>query len=79
MIDVKMAGRIDNLTVHLNGYPFFCADPFAPGDIIRIPELLCMPFVLVQSRVVVRIDDGVSSLGQRYPAKSIAVTDPSIQ
>ena len=46
MVNEKMVGRVENLTVHLNRPPLFVfADPFTPGGIICIFELFCMPFV----------------------------------
>ncbi len=47
MVNEKMVGRVDNLTVHLNRPPLVFADPLTPGGIICIFELFCMPFVFV--------------------------------
>lgn len=45
MVNEKMVGRVENLTVHLNRPPLVFADPFTPCGIICIFELFCMPFV----------------------------------
>jgi len=37
-----------------------------------------IPFVLIQSLEIFRIDDGVFSLGKRYPAESVAVAGPAV-
>jgi hypothetical protein len=58
--------------------PLACTDVYPPDGVVGVPGLIGVPFVLIQSLKVVLIDDGVLSLGQRYPAKSIAVTEPAI-
>ena len=47
MVNEKMVGRVDYLTVHLNRQPFVFADPYTPCCIICIFELFGMPFVFV--------------------------------
>ena len=38
-----------------------------------------LPFVLIQSLEILRIDDGVFSLGKRYPSEGVAVAGPAVQ
>ena len=38
-----------------------------------------IPFVFREPKIIIRIDDGVLSLAQRYPTERIAVTNPPIQ
>ena len=64
--------------MHLEMLPLACTDVYPPDGVIGVPGLVGVPFVLVQSLEVARIDDGVLSLGQRYPTKSVAVTEPAI-
>jgi len=47
MVNEKMVGRVENLTVHLNRPPLVFADSDTSGGIICIFELFCMPFVLI--------------------------------
>ena len=81
MIDVvyyKMVGRAEYFTVH----PDICC-PFRWADttdgIESVTALDSVPFVLVQSFEILRIDDGVFSLGKRYPAEWVAVAGPAVQ
>jgi len=78
MIDEKMVGRVDNLSMHLNGDSLL-ANPRIPARIIghRTPDHV--PFVFIQSLEIFRIDDGVFALGKRYPAEGVAVTGPAVQ
>ena len=79
MVNEKMVGRVDNLTVHLNRPPFVFADPFTPGGIICIFELFCMPFVFIQWLVIFRVHYGVFTLSKRDPAKGVAVVDAAVE
>ncbi len=78
MIDEKMAGRIENLTVHLDMFPLLFTEIDAPTGIKGVFALNSVPFVLVQSLEIFRIDEGVLSLCQRYPAEGVAVACPAV-
>jgi len=41
--------------------------------------LVSLPFILIQSLEIFRIDDGVLSLGKAYSAERIAVAGPVVQ
>ncbi len=79
MVNEKMVGRVDNLTVHLNRPPFVFADPYTPGGIICIFELFCMPFVFAQWLVIFGVHNGVLALSERYAAKGVAVVDAAVE
>jgi len=78
MIDEKMVGRVDNLAVHFHMLPLVETHMNPPDGIIGVFGLIGVPFVLVQSREILRIDDGVLSLCQRYPAEGVAVAGPAV-
>lgn len=65
--------------MHLDMLPLASGDVDPADGIVGVLDLVGVPFVLIQSREVPGIDDGVLSLCQRYPAKSIAETNPAIQ
>jgi hypothetical protein len=78
VIDEKMAGRIENLAVHLNMFPLFITYMDPADGVISVFGLVGVPFVFIQSLEIFRIDDGVLSLSKRYPAESVAVTRPAV-
>ena len=41
--------------------------------------LVSLPFILIQSLEILRIDDGVLSLGKAYSAERIAVAGPVVK
>ena len=53
------------------GYFFPGADTADGVESVILPD--SVPFVLVQSFEILGIDDGVLSLGKRYPAEWVAV------
>ena len=79
MIDVKMVGRVENLAVHLNMLPLVFSQMNPPDGIIGVFALICVPFVFVQALEILRIDDGVFALSERYPPKGVAVAQPTVQ
>ncbi len=79
MVNEKMVGRVDNLTVHLNRPPLVFADPLTPGGIICIFELFCMPFVLIQWLVIFGVHYCVFALSERYSAEGVAVVDAAVE
>ncbi len=79
MVNEKMVGRVDNLTVHLNRPPLVFADPLTPGGIICIFELFGMPFVLAQALVIFGVHYGVLALSEWYSAEGVAVVDAAVE
>ena len=81
MIDVihyEMVGRVQYFTVHPDpDFPF----PWAgtTDGIESVAALDSMPFVLIQSLEILRIDDSVFALRKRYPAEPIAVAAPAVK
>jgi len=73
-----VAGQADYFTVHPD---ISSVSPGAGGSdgIKRVASLGGVPFVLIQSLEILRIDDGVFSLRKRYPAERIAVSHPSVK
>ena len=78
VIDEKMIGRVENLAVHLDMFPLFITDMNPADGIIRVFGLVGVPFVFAQPLEIFRVDDGVLSLCQRYPAESVAVARPAV-
>jgi hypothetical protein len=78
MVHYEMVGQIDNLAVHLNILDFVFTQMNPPAGIKGVFVLLGMPFVLIQSLEIFRIDDGVFSLSKLYPAEPIAVAAPAV-
>jgi len=77
VVDYEMVGRVEYFTVHPDMFSL------VPGagttDCIEsITPFGGVPFVLVQSFEILGIDDGVLSLGQRYPAERVAVAGPAV-
>ena len=78
MVYYKMAGRVHYFTVHPDIFSFFPGAGTTDG-IVSITPFGGVPFVLIQSLEIFRIDDGVFSLGKRYPAERIAVACPAVK
>ncbi len=74
----EMAGRVDYFTVHPDIGCLFRGAETTDG-IESVAALDGMPFVIIQSLEIVRVDDGVFALCKRYPAESIAVADPAVK
>ena len=69
---------MDYFTVHVNINLLF-PDAIATAGIESVTMFLSMPFVLVQSLEIFRIDDGVFALCKRYPAEGVAVAGPAVK
>jgi len=78
VVDYEMVGWVDYFTVHPDiGCLFRIADTADGVKSVILPD--GVPFALVQSFEILRIDDGVFSLGKRYPAEWVAVAGPAVQ
>jgi len=78
VVDYEMVRRVDYFTVHPDpNSPFTGAD--TTDGIEGIVALGDMPFVFVQSFEIIGVDNGVFSLGKRYPSEGVAVAGPAIQ
>ena len=77
VVDYEMVRRVDYFTVHPD---IGCLIPGAGATdgIESVAVLDSMPFVLIQSLEIFRIDDGVFSLCKRNPAESVAVAGPAV-
>ena len=73
-----MVGRVHYFTVHLNMDMLF-VDANCSSGIEGISALDGIPFVLIQSLEIIRIDNGVFALCKRYPAESVAVAETAIK
>ena len=78
MIDEKVVRRVDNLSVHLDMLPLVETHMNPPDGIPGVFGLIGVPFVFIQSPEIFRIDDGVLSLCQRYPAEGVVVAGTSV-
>jgi len=77
MIDNHIIGDFEHLTVHVEFAPFApSVNPMSRVE--RRAALDGEPFTLGKANIIIRIDDGVLSPCQRYPAKGIAVANPPI-
>ena len=47
VVDEKMVGRVDNLSVHLNMLPLVCTDMNPPDGITGVFGLIGVPFVFI--------------------------------
>jgi hypothetical protein len=77
MVNEEAAGCVDNNAVHfgMDSLSIFkCSTDGIAGGSAGVS----MPFMLVQSLVIIGVNYGVFTAGKRYPAEGIAVTDPSI-
>ena len=77
VVDYEMVRRVDYFTVHPDIGCLFRGAETTDG-IISVGLLDSVPFVLIQSLEIFRIDDGVFPLCKRYPAESVAVADPAV-
>jgi hypothetical protein len=77
VVDYEMTGWAEYFTVHPDPDSIF---PWAytTDGIESVTALDSMPFVLIQSLEIFRVDDGVFSLSKRYPAESVAVAGPAV-
>ncbi len=78
VVDYEMVGRVDYFTVHLNIVSLI-PKAITTADIECICALDDIPLVLIQSLEILRIDDGVFALCQRYPAERIAVAESAVK
>jgi hypothetical protein len=74
----EVAGQADYFTVHPD---ISSVSPGAGGSdgIKRVAYLVGVPFVLVQTLEILRIDDGVFALGEGDSAERIAVAAPAVK
>ena len=77
VVDYEMVRRVDYFTVHLNIVSLI-PEAIATANIEGISALDDIPLVFIQPLEILRIDDGVFALCQRYPAERIAVAAPSV-
>jgi len=77
VVHYEMVGRVEYFTVHPDIFSFVPGAGTTDG-IESITPLGGVPFVLIQSLEILRIDDGVFALRKRYPAERIAVADPAV-
>lgn len=78
VVDYEMAGRLDYFTVHPDIDCLFRGSGTTNGiKSVILPD--GVPFVLIQSLEILRIDDGVLSLGKGYPAEGVAVATPAVE
>jgi len=77
VVNYEMVRRVEYFPVHPD---IFClsrrADTTDGIESVGLPD--SMPFVLIQSFEIIRIDDGVLSLRKRYPAEGVAVAGPAV-
>ena len=78
VVHYEMVWRADYFTVHPDICCLFRGAGTTDG-IESITPLGGVPFVLIQSLEIFRIDDGVFSLCKRYPAERIAVAGPAVK
>ena len=77
MIHKHIIGDFEHLAVHVEFAPF--APSVNPTSRVeRRAALDGKPFTFGKPKIIIRIDDGVLSPRQRYPAKGIAVANPPI-
>ena len=80
MVNEKMVGRVDNLTVHLNRHPLFAfADSDTSGGIKCIFELFGVPFMFVQSLEIFRVNYSVFALCKWDSAEGVAIADAAVE
>ena len=77
VVDDEMVRRVHYFTVHLNIVSLI-PEAITTADIEGICALDDIPLVFIQPLEILRIDDGVFALCQRYPAERIAVAEPSV-
>jgi hypothetical protein len=77
MIDKPIIVNFEHLAVHVEPIPF---TPFE-NRMNRIKGRTasgCVPFAFVEPGIIIRIDDGVLTLGQRYPAEGVPVAQAPV-
>ena len=80
MVDEEVVRHVDDFAVHRYGQPLSLARrPLAPYGVVRTAPLGDVPFVPVDSFVIVGIHDGVLALREGDSAEGVAVTQPSVQ
>jgi len=79
MVNKQMVGDPAYLTMHKYLALFSIFVPDITGC-VKIPPLFnCVPFVLGQPPVVIRIDDSILAPGQRDSAEGVPVANPPVQ
>ena len=78
MVDEEMVRGVYYFTVHFMIDTLFAGSNGSDG-IKGILAPAGLPFVLIQSLEILRIDDGVFALCQRYPAEGVAVAAPAVK
>ena len=79
VVHYEMVRRLYYFAVHLNILHLVFSQMNLSAGIKSVSALHGMPFVLIQSLEILRIDDGVFALCQRYPAERIAVAAPAVK
>jgi len=80
VVDEKVVWHVDDFAVHRYGQPLALARrPLAPYGVVRTAPTGDVPFVPVDSFVIVGIHDGVLALCEGDSAEGVAVTQPSVQ
>jgi len=77
VIDQHIIGDFAYLAMHEVTASFACS-VFPMSRVVRRAPLDRKPFMFGESKIIIRIDDGVLSLCQRYPAKSVAVAQAPV-
>ena len=80
VVDEKVVRHVDDFAVHRYGQPLtLTRRPLAPYGVVRTAPTGDVPFVPVDSFVIIGIHDGVLALREGDPAESVAVTQLSVQ
>jgi len=79
VVNVQMGGRIYYFTMHLKIESLFSFRASGISACIKgVYALDGIPFMLVQSFVIVGVDDGVFALRELYPSVRIAAAQPAV-
>ena len=78
MVHQHTVRDFEYLPMHSKRTSFPVLVPNRSGSVKSIAVAPSVPSVFGQIRVIVAVHDGIFVLGQRYPPKGIAVTDPPI-
>ena len=78
VVDYEMVGRVDYFTVHSDIF-YLSPETYTTDGIESVSSLVGIPFVLIQSLEIFRIDDSVFALCKRYPAESVAVAELAVK
>ena len=66
--------------MHLNrAFSFVYGVPDTTSSIKGASTFAGIPFVFVQALVIFRVNDGIFTLGKRYPAKRVAIVDTAVR